>query len=279
MLKRMNSELRKELLAKMGVSRQRLNQRADLLKEYVPMTSEEAAYCLAYEEGLSLEKYLPRPTVMRVRELLSALHFGQPVRTKRRQKQVRGKERARELILAGGIRLPDPILPQGILDDAARMATTAYPMLYVFENSVRHAIAMMLGNKFGVDWWNRGAIPEDVKSTVAGRDGKSPQAWHSARVTHPIFFTEAKDLIAIVEKNWKVFSALFPRKDWFADLVSSIDMARDAVSHMNPLQRRDVDTLRENLSEWWEVIRERSEVLKGGHLAAYGEVEKGGGGE
>ena len=65
--------LRDALSAKLGVTRQRISQRAQALKVYVPMSTEDATYCLAHQEGFALDEYLPAQTVKRVRILLRAL--------------------------------------------------------------------------------------------------------------------------------------------------------------------------------------------------------------
>jgi Swt1-like HEPN len=255
-----NKTLRDALTAKLGVSRQRINQRARALKLYVPMSTEDATYCLAHQQGFALEEYLPPETVDRIRKLLSALGSNGDDQLRRRS-ALRGTAKARELVLAGGTRLPDPILPEGILDDASKMATTAYPMFYVFENSVRFVVATMMANKFGEDWWHKAEIKNSLKKKAGKGEGKDAPNWRSARVSHPIYSTDINDLIKIVKNNWTVFRKLFPRPNWFADRVSELEMLRNTLSHMNPLLKRDMDRLRADLSEWWEFIRANRAVL------------------
>ncbi len=255
-----NKSLKDALAAKLGVSRQRINQRAHALKVYVPMTTEDAVYCLAHQEGFALEEYLPAETVDRVRELLRALGTDREDQATRRSAPRRAAK-ARELVLAGGIRLPDPILPNGILDDASKMATTAYPMFYVFENSLRYVIATMMGNEFGEDWWTKAKIEDSLKKGNAKSERKDAENWRSGRVAHPIYSTDVEDLIQIVKDNWPVFRKLFPRRNWFANRVASLEMLRNTVSHMNPLLKRDTDRLRDDLSQWWSFIRANRAVL------------------
>lgn len=255
-----NKTLRDALTAKLGVTRQRINQRAHALKVYVPMTTEDATYCLAHQEGFALEDYLPAETVDRVRELLRALGADHEDPSTRRS-ALRGTAKARELVLAGGTRLPDPILPNGILEDASKMATTAYPMFYVFENSLRYVIATMMANEFGEDWWAKGEIEDSLKKEVAERERKGAKNWRSGRVAHPIYSTDVDDLVQIVRDNWPVFRKLFPRRNWFANRVAGLEIVRNTVSHMNPLLKRDMDRLRDDLSAWWSFIRAHRAVL------------------
>jgi hypothetical protein len=256
-----NKSLKDALTAKLGVSRQRISQRAKGLKVYVPMTTEDATYCLAHQEGFALEEYLPSETVDRVRKLLHALGASLDGKSKRRS-ALRGTAKARELVLAGGTRLPDPILPKGILDDASKMATTAYPMFYVFENSIRYVIATMMANEFGDDWWHKWVVRDSLKNKIGKREGKDAETWRSGRVAHPIYYTDVNDLIKIVKNNWAVFRKLFPRPNWFAKRVTGLELMRNTLSHMNPLLKRDMDRLRDDLSDWWAFIRTNSRVLQ-----------------
>ena len=157
------------------------------------MTTEDAVYCLAHQEGFALEEYLPAETVDRVRELLRALGTDREDQATRRSAP-RGAAKARELVLAGGIRLPDPILPNGILEDASKMATTAYPMFYVFENSLRYVIATMMGNEFGEDWWTKGKIRGLVE------EGKRQErAKRCAKIG-----VAAESLIRFIPRTWRI---------------------------------------------------------------------------
>jgi len=257
-----NKALRDALAAKLGVTRQRISQRAQALKLYVPMSTEDATYCLAHQEGFELDEYLPAQTLKRVRILLRSLGLNPDLPSTRTRTRSGGKAKARELILAGGARLPDPILPKRILDDASKMATTAYLMLYVFENSIRYVIATMMANQFGEDWWHKAVIPNSLKKKVAKCEGEDAAAWRSGRVAHPIYYADVNDLIQIVQRNWQVFRKLFPQPNWFANHVQCVELLRNTVSHMIPLQRRDTEWLRDNLSRWWAFLRENNAALK-----------------
>lgn len=254
-----NQELTLALMAKLDISRSRLSQRVQTMKVHVPMSTADATYCLAQQEGIAVDKYLPAETVRRVNELVSVLaadaNRGAVPRASTRA-------RAEEYVVAGGIRLPDPVLPQGILDDARKMATTAYPMLYVFENSIRFVVAIMMANRFGDSWWSRAPIKESVKKAVRQRDGNGAEAWRSGRATHPIYFTELSELTDIVRGNWQVFRQLFPKLEWFERRVACVEALRKTVTHMNPLQKRDTDLLREELSDWWEFVRKNQNILQ-----------------
>ena len=69
-----DSRLRQALLNKRGKSPQALYQMADRIKrDYGPMSTEDAIYWIAVDEGLDLSRFLDTETVDRVRHLRSAL--------------------------------------------------------------------------------------------------------------------------------------------------------------------------------------------------------------
>ena len=69
-----NRKLKAELLKKLGVTEQALNLRAQNRKRReLPMTTEQAYYTFAYEEGLDLSKYLTPEGVADVRNLVRDL--------------------------------------------------------------------------------------------------------------------------------------------------------------------------------------------------------------
>ena len=58
----LNRDLRKDLLEKLGVTRQRLSQKAKAIKvAHGPMSTDDAVYVLAHQAGFDLSKYLVEP--------------------------------------------------------------------------------------------------------------------------------------------------------------------------------------------------------------------------
>lgn len=256
-----NRKLRAALLQKLGVSHQRLSQRVQALKTKCPMTTEEATYCIAHREGLKLDKFLPKETVDRARELLSQLSTsaGEP---RVAQATTKAVIKTREVNIGGEIKIDDPILPEKVLNEAREMAGKVYPMLYVFENSVREVIRRMLVKKFGEDWWNTANISQDIRADVQKRQQKEEKhAWHGKRGAHPIYYTDIDDLVRIVQSNWQAFEMVFSKQHWFANIVESVEMSRNPVAHMNPLGKHDIDRVRMQLRDWQRQIASKKPLL------------------
>jgi hypothetical protein len=122
-----NRGLRGDLLAKLGVSHQRLSQRvAQVKRNYGPMSTEDGTYVLAHQEGLDLTKYLDQATVDRVRSLLPSAPV--PATTGSRARQRTNAATSRPVRIAPSLELVDAMLPSSVAEDARRMATV-YPKL------------------------------------------------------------------------------------------------------------------------------------------------------
>lgn len=256
-----NKKLRADLLAELEVSPQRLNQRVQELKRRCPMSTEDATYCIAHLEGLKLDKYLPQQAVDRVRELLPHVSpSGDGTSGGRRT--VKTVVKTRELKIGGAIEIRDPILSEKLLGEAREMAGKIYPMLYVFENSVREVVQRVMTKKFGSAWWGASTVPTGIRNQVAERKtNEEKEAWHGKRGAHEICYTNIDDLVAIVQKNWPSFKAVFPRQDWFANIIRCMEMSRNTVAHMNPLPKEDVQRVRLNLGDWQRQIGARKHLM------------------
>src|SRR5712671_4328400 len=69
-----NRAVRAALLGKMGWSRQTLSANVKKKKHQTPMSTEEATYLLAHENGIVLDRFLERDEVVRVRTLHQQTH-------------------------------------------------------------------------------------------------------------------------------------------------------------------------------------------------------------
>jgi HEPN superfamily Swt1-like protein len=253
-------KLRKALLERLKISRQRLHQRAQGLKRMSPMSTEDAVYCLAFKEGLPLDRFLSGEAIDRVRELVRQLPDGQPASPHARARTL---VKTRNVNIGGDINIVDPILPEKVVTEARQMAGTVYPILYFFENSVREVIKRVLDENIGADWWESIA-PNPVKKKVQDRLSKeAAEAWHGKRGAHHIYYTDIEDLISVVrvEKAWKVLEPIFDRQDWFSNLVRCIATSRNVAAHMNPVGSEDVTRLRVNFRDWEKQIRAKQNLI------------------
>ncbi len=142
------------------------------------------------------------------------------------------------------------------------MSRRVYPLLYVFENSIREFIDGHLAAIHGQDWYEQAGstlVSGDVRRAVErARRADDEERWHSARNARAIYYTELGNLALIVtsQEGWRVFGPpRFPRQSWFTELIHSAQVSRNIVAHMNPLQPADVTDLERNVRKWFRQIR------------------------
>jgi hypothetical protein len=136
-------------------------------------------------------------------------------------------------------------LPPDLTKEAQRMANV-YPVVYVFENTIRYIVKSTLENKYGTDWW----FHENVVSNGIRREARKRKEqehhnrWHSERGSHDIFYTDFGDLSSIISANWSSFKSLFRDLRWIQVRMEEIELSRNIIAHNNPLPSREVDRIK-----------------------------------
>jgi hypothetical protein len=254
-----NRALREALLELLKVTRQRLWQRAKRMKdEHGPMSTEDATYVIAHQEGIDLTKYLDQSTVDRIRGLI-------PEGPHKSASGSRNKSRdsgRRPVVVRIGPDVPqvDALLSTTQAQDARKMAQV-YPKYYVLENSVRALIMRVLGMAYGKQWWDTRA-PKAVRDTVAERMKKEArQPWHGKRGQHEIFYSDFGDLKRIISKNWGDFEAFFPSQEWILQRLCDMEHPRNVMAHHNPLGPQDLTRVDLCFSDWIALLKLKRDLI------------------
>lgn len=259
-----NRDVLAALRAKLGgVTSEAVRQRRARLQKVVAMPNDIATYVVAQREGVPIHRFLDADvlaTVASFDEKLAAKENGAAPRAQAAPRAARRAARPATVEL----RLDNVHVPAGVLSakhtrEAEQMAKTVYPLLYVFENSVREFIDGHLTAAYGKDWWDDPKIvhKEPRDSVEKARNAEAANRTHAARNAHPIYYTTFGDLVSIVQsqKGVKVFKRpLFPRPTWFPELVKASEHSRNTVAHMNPLQPRDIRRLEVDFEDWLNQI-------------------------
>jgi hypothetical protein len=249
-----NRQLKDDLLARLNVTERRLGQLAQERKRQLPMGTEQAVYTIAHEHGVDVSKYLSHEEVGEVRRLVADLRAGRgpapAVTIMRTRKTPRAREDVKVKVGGGGFEAI-PALKKSHAEDAKRMSERVYPMLYLFENSVRDLIEAVLRDNHGKDWWTK-AVPARVRETAAKHKAdEARDAWHSKRGQREIDYILLNELWAIINHRWSDFSHLFPGKAWVESLITNdMNVSRRVIAHMNPLGAEDVRNIEAAFSKW-----------------------------
>jgi len=254
-----NRDVKSALLRKLGVTPQRLSQRVKKIKDgHGPMSTEDATYVIAHQQGLDLTKHLDPPVVDRVRSLVpkeQAKPSSAPAK-----KPVNHRKAPALIKIDPSLPRADALLSTTLASDAKKMADV-YAKYYVLENSIRVVIKRILGKAHGKQWWQT-KVGNDLRRKVADRMKKeNQQPWHGKRGQHEIFYSDFGDLKRIVTKNWKDFKKLFPSQPWITQRLDELEHPRNVMAHHNPVSKDDLQRIDLYFNDWIALIDRRRALI------------------
>jgi Swt1-like HEPN len=259
-LARINKDIFRLLMAKRRINRSRAYELVEEKKKQhsYAISRETAAYLVAAETGIDISRYLEESELAKVREAGGTI---QPsvVLTVPKRPTARAKETDLGVTISADVKIVDPYLPKSMLEEARRMAAV-YPVVYVFENSVRSLIMNVMSRRYG-DKWFETKVSGKVQRRVQERiDNEDRNRWHGKRRSHPIFYTDIEDLESIIDINWADFEDYFPDQVWVKGKIDEIEMSRNTIAHNNPLEDRDITRLKIDLGDWIRQISRWAET-------------------
>jgi hypothetical protein len=251
-----NAKIKKALLDKLGVTPRRLSQLAKARKQQLPMSTEHAVYTIAFENGIDVAKELGPETTTEVQRLVSLMRSSGSSNASSSANNVTSKARAGgskvvKVSIAGVDVGKIPALNPSHATEAQMMAERVYPLVYIFENSVRDLIERVLKAQFGSDWWEKGVTKDPKETAKKHLEAEKKDPWHSKRGRRPIDYVFLNELWAIIKHQWKLFSPLFPDQPWIQTLITrDMNVSRIVLAHMNPLGDDDVKAIEASFRKW-----------------------------
>ncbi|MFH2112099.1 MAG: Swt1 family HEPN domain-containing protein [Candidatus Bathyarchaeota archaeon] len=146
-------------------------------------------------------------------------------------------------------RLNVPNLAKEIVNDASEMAKI-YPLIYLYENSVREFIKEVL-DKRSPDWWDK--VNKGIKDRVEDRQRTEKQnAYHGKLRVHPIQYVDLDDLRNIIQSNAIIFNDYMPDKnvEYLQQKLRELKDSRNILMHCNPLTQDDMQRVRLYFADW-----------------------------
>ena len=154
-----------------------------------------------------------------------------------------------------------PNLHRSIIEDAARMSES-YPVIYLFENSVREFIKEVLDKK-KPDWWDK--VNSGIKKRVEDRKSTETQnAYHGRTRVHPIQYVDFDDLRNIIQNNAKIFNDYMPDNnvEYIQQKLREIKDSRNILMHCNPLTENDTKRVNVYFIDWQNQLISIKEKLE-----------------
>lgn len=261
-----NRQLRKAVLEKLGITPQALSKRVQKLKKQCAMTTEDATYVIAQQQGIILDKYLDKEIVGHVRGLLQQI--SPPIqappsvgKATRRWRKEESRREQRAIVIGKEFKITDPILQQKRISEAKEMAVI-YPFIYILENSIREVIDRVMTSRYGDNWWDSEA-PKGLRETVASRMAdEKKNSWHQRRGDRPIDYLDLDQLPALMRKiDTEVVPDIIPSLEWFTQFVEEVYKSRCVICHMNPLDEDNIQALKVRFKQWQKQISARKNLI------------------
>jgi hypothetical protein len=254
-----NRRLKQDLLKKLGITHQALSQRAERIKEGMPMTTEEATYVLAHRIGLKLDRYLDADTINKLRPIVSSQKSNATIPIIKNKREI---IKEYHVTISGVFKGSDPLL-DGLKMNEAKSMASIYPLLYVLENSIRQFICLIMDKEVGQDWWEK-EVPKELKKDVTDRmKDENVNAWHQRRGARPIDYLDLKDLPRLISKRVnKIAPEVIPSYEWFAQMIKEVYVSRCVLCHMNPLDSDSINSVKLRFNQWQKQIKAKINLIK-----------------
>jgi len=253
-------KIRQALKEKFSSERTMYNQIKKKQKEHnYTLTKDQAACLLAAEKGIDISKILPP-------EELAALRMVQPQQTRSIIKKEISSEPQDtvKINVEKEFEREIPFLSNRLSTEAKEMAKI-YPILYLFENSVRNLVLSIMIKKHGPNWWDSKATTSAKKHVEGRLKDEEKNRWHGKRGAHNIFYTDMEDLKSIIIDNWEDdFKEIFPNQQWFGSIIENIERSRNIVAHNNPLSKKDIRRIKINFDDWIDQVKKVYQESKKG---------------
>lgn len=251
-IKNLFERLRKRLG---GLTSSALIQRIQRKANSLGITTEEAIFVLAKENKIGYLKAFKKLPLEKQIRVTNSIQVVQP---KKRRKYSQYSDLKPVILKTKFGSIDEPFLSASVKRDAKKMAEKAYLVLYMFENSIRNFINMVLKKEFGQNWWSKkmntrklSEIADKVKDRMKKEEWR---AWHGKRGSHPLYYSDFPDLILIFENYEKTFNKYFDnqkgKSKWLLSKLYEIEPSRNVVAHHNPLSDRDLSRVEGYLMDW-----------------------------
>lgn len=237
--------IKKLLLGKLRITPQALSLQAKKLKAtHGPMTTEEAVYVIAHQQGIDLSRFLPIQELDRVRSLVP--------------KELPTLPQAKKAVRVKRVRVKQaqsyPLVRRSVISKSVIIGQESFPKMFVLENSIRELVIRKLSAQYGRDWWLK-RVSRKIQDTVQRTIQKEKKYPHRPkRGLHPIFYSNFSDLKEIILQNRTLFSEPIIDFKWFEVEMDQVYMARNSLAHNTDIGKDDASLINLFYSSWARLL-------------------------
>jgi len=218
------------------------------------ISTEEAAYVLAADtRKVNLAAYLDGPTRERIMNIRSKAPMAAEPPRRAASTRVAASSPRDVTIKLPKLDVTDPFLPAKTVEQCRKMAEV-YPLVYLFENSLRAFIDEVMQRRYGGNWWASKAPKKAVEQAEERKRKHGANAWHSSPHARDINYVDIDRLTLIIRSNSNDFSPLFDGLpsgiDWLLAKISHIELHRNTIAHNNPLTADNIQEVTLYFRQW-----------------------------
>jgi len=131
----------------------------------------------------------------------------------------------------------------------AKQMVDLYYLLFCLENSIRKLIIDRLKEKYSSAWWET-KVPETVRKNVLNKQNDEKDTPFSERSEEPIYYTDFRDLIEIIEQNWTDFSDTFRSIESVKATLTTLNVLRRPIAHNSALGVDEILRFKLHIKDW-----------------------------
>jgi hypothetical protein len=218
------------------------------------ISKEEAAFIYAARVSIDIHKFFKNDPSLknRISDLLAKNNsktFNSEVLSKRQNRPI-----IRKILKIKDTKVDDPLLSSKIIE-AAKSMSEVYPLIYIFENSIRNFVRITMDKAYPGGWWNEKRIPNGPKKKAESRkkeEGKN--LWHGSRSNNMLDYIDLDELENIISHNTQILTLYFrglPKDlDWLKIKIKEIYPSRNVLAHNNPLSKDDIERVKVICRDW-----------------------------
>ena len=146
-----------------------------------------------------------------------------------------------------------PQIDTSIRAEAARMSQH-YEIFYALEKSIRGLVVDTMSDKHGENWWDSGAIPDQIKTVAEKGLKREIDSGMTPRSFEKIDFTTFGELGEIIKSNWLTFSDIFTSVRAVERVMGNLNSLRGPIAHCSPLAEDEIVRLRLSVRDWFRLM-------------------------
>jgi hypothetical protein len=250
-----NQELLTLLQEKLGVGKTQVYWHIARRRQETKLTRDHSAIALALEAGLDVSKYATEHDLETILQYSPGL-APQIVKILPEKRAVSEAIRGLSPVEDGN----NPFIDSKTINAAYRNAEL-YARFYVFENTLRRVIHTIMERRYGSEWWYEFAPRDIMNATFERRSGEGVPRWRGQWGAEPIFYTEVRDLVSIIENHGDVFANYIGVELNLNQHLELIERVRTSLAFTNPVAQKDREEFVVFLDRWQERLEQAQTQL------------------